>query len=396
MNMNNHTDTDEAFSRALETVRTARSLDALWNASEYLLKGTPAWDHVKILGKRGGGRAVARSFFKDLGNPKLAPNAEEAEGGRMLNEKVQQALAKNDLADIAVALFVLAIRHFENLRGIGLAKDFTESRFHRAIIDQLSPDMLLPFAIMETLAMTKLVESIPHFTPKEQDRYLELLIGMWFEMNDLFTIEHDLKHANPQRRKQIEHLQLPPSPVLDEYYEILETVVEPRDLQQRFRGLIEKDPDFLDPYLRLADLLEENGDYREAEDLLRQAFLKALDRIVDRKGDWPKHIPWAWIENRHLVRAIDRKAWDLWSEKREDYALELYRKLLRSNPHDNIGARYNILAIKLGHPPGEVEDMFPAGRPGFVDAIKMNDWFLKHAQDFPQELGWWLARKEEE
>jgi len=396
MNTHHQTDTDEAFNRAVETVRTARSLGALWGASEYLLKGTPAWDHVIILGKRGGGRAVARSFFKDLGNPKLAPNAEEAEGGRLLNEKVQQALRTGDLAEIGAALFVLAIRHFEGLRGITLSKDFTESRFHRAIVDQLSPDMLLPFAIMETLAMTALVESIPHFTPKEQDQYLELLIGLWFEMNDLFTIEHDLKRTNPRRRQQIEHLQLPPSPVLDEYYEIIETVGDPKNLQQRFRSLIEKDSDFLDPYARLADLLIEEENYNEAEDLLNGAFRRAIDRIVDRKGNWPKRIDWAWIENRHLVRAIDRKAWDLWEGKREEYALEeLYRKLLKSNSNDNIGARYNILAIKLGYSPGEVEDMFPASRPGFVDAMKMNDWFRKHAQDFPQELGWWLARKEE-
>ncbi|NQU77701.1 hypothetical protein HQ544_03315 [Candidatus Falkowbacteria bacterium] len=113
-------------------------------------------------------------------------------------------------------------------------------------------------------------------------------------------------------------------------------------------------------------------------------------KTVDKRGNWPESMPWGFLENRHLIRALVVFARELWEQERPDYALYLYRKLLKTNPNDNIGARYEILAIQLGLDPDYAEEMFPASMPGAVDAIKSDDWFQKNAKKFPEDFDWWF------
>ena len=87
----------------------------------------------------------------------------------------------------------------------------------------------------------------------------------------------------------------------------------------------------------LADIIED--DEARAATLRNTAFHRALSRIVDGKGDFPASLPWGYLENRHLIRAIDRGAIALWDAGDTDAALDIFRKLLKSNPNDNIGAR---------------------------------------------------------
>jgi hypothetical protein len=68
-------------------------------------------------------------------------------------------------------------------------------------------------------------------------------------------------------------------------------------------------------------------------------------------------------------------------------ALEIFRSLLRTNPNDNIGARYCILAIRMGLGP-DYEGRFLV-EPGFIDAEEISRWFEKHSRKFPDEFGWW-------
>lgn len=76
--------------------------------------------------------------------------------------------------------------------------------------------------------------------------------------------------------------------------------------------------------------------------------------------------------------------------------MTILRKLLKSNPGDNIGARFDILAIHLGlkH---DYEKKFACGdMSGYLDAFKVCRWFDKHSKKFPEEFGWWFKAMQEE
>lgn len=139
--------------------------------------------------------------------------------------------------------------------------------------------------------------------------------------------------------------------------------------------LIGKDPDFYDPYLVLKDILISEGSLKKARLLLFNAYEKAAKRIVDKNGSFPKLMEWGWLENRHIIRTIESFARELWALGGVEDALEIFRKILRFNPHDNTGARHDILAIRL-RLKSDYKDRFAVkDRPGFLDAIKMTDWF---------------------
>jgi hypothetical protein len=70
--------------------------------------------------------------------------------------------------------------------------------------------------------------------------------------------------------------------------------------------------------------------------------------ITDKKGNWPDVLEWLWLENRHIIRAILNKTISLWKNKDVDNAIDLFRKLLKTNPMDNVGARNFILADLMG------------------------------------------------
>ena len=72
------------------------------------------------------------------------------------------------------------------------------------------------------------------------------------------------------------------------------------------------------------------------------------------------------MENRHIIRTILIKAISLWKAGKTDYALNLFRKLLKSNPGDNTGVRNYILAIRMKMSFKKFEKGFNKG--GFYDS----------------------------
>ncbi|MDG6219399.1 MAG: hypothetical protein QCI00_08155 [Candidatus Thermoplasmatota archaeon] len=67
-------------------------------------------------------------------------------------------------------------------------------------------------------------------------------------------------------------------------------------------------------------------------------------------------------------------------------ALDLLRKLLRTNPGDTIGSRNYILAIRMNMKYGEFEDRFDKG--GYY-GMEMMDWFDGNYKRYPNEFKWW-------
>ena len=178
-------------------------------------------------------------------------------------------------------------------------------------------------------------------------------------------------------------------PAMEAYYDLCEryeTQGPTKSIQAALRKLIAHDPDFLDPYLMLADLLDEQEQVAEADRLIGEAGQRALRVITAGTGDWPKSLNWGWLENRHLIRALYTKAISFWTHDEPEPALDLLRKLLRSNPEDNLGVRYQILAIRLGMTENEFEAKFNKG--GFYDSDLPN-WFDKNVTKYPDEFDWW-------
>ena len=174
---------------------------------------------------------------------------------------------------------------------------------------------------------------------------------------------------------------------MGEFYDLMVESHDSPKLPAELEALIAADPDFYDTYLTLADEIEDDDEARAAT-LRETAFHRALSRIVDGKGDFPASLPWGHLENRHIIRALDRGAIELWEAGNTDAALDIFRKLLKSNPHDNIGARNSILAIRLGQTLAEHEAPFELEN-GYMDASKQMAWFEKESARFPDEFAEW-------
>jgi tetratricopeptide (TPR) repeat protein len=187
-----------------------------------------------------------------------------------------------------------------------------------------------------------------------------------------------------KKKKRYEFFEQP-RPVMDDWYELLEGDHSTDD----YLNLIKKDPDFYDSYLSAADDIRDSGNEKAARKLEDEAFSRARVRVEDAEGNWPDEMPWGWLENRHVVRALGVGADNLWKDGNTDEALAVYRKLFRSNFRDNIGARYAIIALRLGYSYSEYQDnVWPED---LVPASHIMEWFNKHASKFPEELAEWKA-----
>lgn len=180
---------------------------------------------------------------------------------------------------------------------------------------------------------------------------------------------------------------------MDAYYAVCETYAgrSAKTVKRQLKQLIEKDPDFFDPYLLLYELFLNEDNLPEAESILNTAYERALNLITDKKGNWPEVLEWAWLENGHIIRTILNKAMALWQSGETDGALDLLRKLLKTNPGDNVDARDFILAIRMDMSFEEFEARFNKG--GYYDS-DLVDWFEENYKKFPDEFEWWEKEME--
>ena len=177
-------------------------------------------------------------------------------------------------------------------------------------------------------------------------------------------------------------------PISNQYFSIMDrfTGKNAPYIIPRLKKLIEKDPTYFEPYNSLVDLLMLSGKESKAIGYMNQASRRALSQIVDRKGNWPDRLKWSIIENRHIIKAIFNRALLYWDEGQSEEALDLLRKLLRSNPNDNIGARDYILAIRMNMTYDQFEERFNKG--GFYD-LDLVEWFDRNYKKFRDEFDWW-------
>lgn len=162
--------------------------------------------------------------------------------------------------------------------------------------------------------------------------------------------------------------------------------------EKRLREFINEDPDFLDPYLTLMEILLEKGNDAEAGRLLNDAYERAVKLITDEDGNWPDELLWGRLENRHIIRTLFAKAQDFWEKEDNDKALDILRGLLRTNPNDNVGARYYILAIRLGMDYGGFRERFVGELDSYDERIL--EWFDENSPLFPEDFAVWRGEGE--
>lgn len=175
--------------------------------------------------------------------------------------------------------------------------------------------------------------------------------------------------------------------IMSEYYDVCEEYDGrySKSLDDQMKALIEKDPDYLEPYLLLYYMLK-NQHIKDAEKLLDEAYDRAIKLITNKNGNWPDILEWGFLENRHIIRTILDKAISLWINGKTDKAIDLFRKLLKTNPDDNPGVRYYILAIRMNIDFEAFEGRFNKG--GFYDT-RLDKWFDKNYKKFPDEFDGW-------
>ena len=159
-----------------------------------------------------------------------------------------------------------------------------------------------------------------------------------------------------------------------------------KTIKRKLKQLIETYPDFLDSYVFLYQILQDEGNLEEADKTLNEAYERALMLITDQKGNWPDILEWGWLENRHIIKTILNKAISLWKNEEVGNALDLFRKLLKTNPRDNVGARNFILAIRIDMSFDRFENRFNKG--GYYD-MELIEWFEENHKKFPDEFDWW-------
>lgn len=199
--------------------------------------------------------------------------------------------------------------------------------------------------------------------------------------------------GNPKRVKQIKYFVDKDRPVIDEFYDLMDSFEKEKmaiKVIKAMNKLIEKDPNFFDPYLTIADIAADNNDSDMEQSYRFRAYLLAINLIADKHGNYPKEMSWGHLENRHIIRAIDSMASLLWVMGKNEISLTIYRKLLKSNLNDNIGVRNQILAIRMGLSPDYEIKFLPKKGPIFgLDAYKLTDWFDKNNRKFPEEFEEW-------
>lgn len=382
-----NTDNKE-FIKNYQDLMNKEDINEFWRGVELILKDYDVWDTIINIKKKGGRKSFKNIFgsFVEVDDDFCITNR-EAEDMRRLGKDVIKSLEDGQLTNMVVILTTMVIRHVNDLLGIK-TKELDDA--YKQIMQKISDDMLVPFTVLCAFAFGRIYRKLNGLNAAEQNKFFPIFLGLWLDMQELMHIEEILNTHNTSRKERIkEYIDHVDRAAMDRFYELQDSGLTDSTLKKELIGLVDDYPDYFDPYVTLIGLYYDEDDMESAEDIAAEGFQGALRKITNSKGEWPESLPWGVLGNRHLIRMLYAYAEELWADDRLGYALDLYRKLLKSNPGDNIGARYNILAILMGYESRELEQEFWVG-PGMVDAFKMGEWFDKNVRDYPEEFNWWL------
>lgn len=180
--------------------------------------------------------------------------------------------------------------------------------------------------------------------------------------------------------------------ISEAYYEFLESPDRDdyKKSEKILLALIKKDPYFLDTYTSLHEYYLANNQGKKAFDIMLKAYDKAIFLVINKNGKFPDSLPWGFVENRHIIRAMFNFAAILWLNRDTKNAMPIFKTLLKSNPNDNIGARYMIIAILE-----KIKSLYHFEEKFGSDWQAQEEWFTKAAQKHKNIIGWWLELDEQ-
>ncbi|MBN2651519.1 MAG: hypothetical protein JXR63_03975 [Spirochaetales bacterium] len=177
--------------------------------------------------------------------------------------------------------------------------------------------------------------------------------------------------------------------IVEKYYEIQDSLTDDNveEIIEELKTLKKEDPYFLDSYLLIAELLKYSNKYKQAEKQIDDAYEKALELVTDPSGIWPDRLEWGWLENRHIIRTFVNMGLKYWQETKTLEAYALFSKLLETNPNDNPGVRYYMVAILENLSKNEFYARFENENGKNEDIEK---WFQKGLKNHKKVFSQWL------
>lgn len=147
----------------------------------------------------------------------------------------------------------------------------------------------------------------------------------------------------------------------DLYYEAMDLCGSDKSAAKKalklLKTALKQDPNYVQTHVGLVSVYSILGDKKELDVAIETAYQKTLKMFPK----WPKQLEWGFLENRAPLRAVQYMADLYWDHGEQDKAIELFRLLLRLNPNDNQGVRYEISALYAGLTGEEINRMFDEG-----------------------------------
>ena len=143
------------------------------------------------------------------------------------------------------------------------------------------------------------------------------------------------------------------------YYDAMDELMEgnPEEAVALLKEALAIDKNYVQTYVGLVSTYGmERDDRRRIE-----ATKKGFEITKKDYKKWPKEMLWGYMENRAHLRAIQYRADLYWDNGEDEKAIELFKLLLRLNPGDNQGVRYELAALYAGKSGRELNKMFEDG-----------------------------------
>lgn len=145
------------------------------------------------------------------------------------------------------------------------------------------------------------------------------------------------------------------------YYDAMELlsggVKEKKEALKLLNTALEIDEDCVQTYIGFIFAYGAIGDAKKRQEMVKLAYEKTLKKFPQ----WPKLMQWGWLENRAYMRVIQCMGELYWDSGENDKAIELFRLLLKLNPNDNQGIRYEISALYAGITGLDINKMMDEG-----------------------------------
>ena len=117
------------------------------------------------------------------------------------------------------------------------------------------------------------------------------------------------------------------------------------------------DDDYVQTYVGLVSAYSVKGDEKRKQEAIKIAF----EKVKKEFPKWPEEMLWGHMSNRANMRAIQYMGDMYWDNGEDEKAIEIFRALLKMNPNDNQGVRYEIAGLYAGITGDDINRMFDEG-----------------------------------